>query len=66
MKIWECKIGGVESVMPGADLHMRHAISAAYRQITGREPHFIFSGWGGQLTDDELDVIDEGTQDETR
>lgn len=55
MKIWTCKIGEVdaEKLPCGADLPMRKAIVAAYRQITGEEPEFIFSGWGGELDEGE-------------
>lgn len=51
-KIWFCKIGEVEDgVLPaGADLPMRNALSAAYTAMTGLQPEFCFSGWGGELT----------------
>lgn len=60
MKIWTCKIGECDSVnlAPGADLPMRIAISTAYRQMTGKEPDFIFSGWTGELTKEERAIVD--------
>ena len=60
LKIWTCKIGEVEGVLvpPGADFPMREAVSRAYREITGEEPEFIFSGWGGELTAVEREVME--------
>lgn len=54
-KIWECKIGEVEAkyLEPGSDSPMRRAIEKAYKELTGQEPEFIFSGWGGELTPGE-------------
>lgn len=49
-RIWECKIGGVASELPqGADSPMREAVAEAFREVTGYEPQFIFSGWGAKL-----------------
>lgn len=61
MKIWDCKIGGVDrSKLPdGADLPMRNAIRQAYKELTGEEPQFIFSGWGGKLTKIEREIVSE-------
>ncbi len=54
MNIWTCKIGeNVDALPPGADSPMRAAVARAYREITGRDPDFIFSGWGGALTEGE-------------
>ncbi len=60
-KIWECKIGEVDDskLAIGADLPMREAIKRAYKELTGEEPEFVFSGWGGSLTQTEREVIDE-------
>lgn len=54
-KIWDCKIGFAnEAELPdGADAPMREAVRRAYLELTGWEPEFIFSGWGGQLTASE-------------
>lgn len=59
MKIWDCKIGEVsEGELPdGADLPMRDAIREAYLKITGREPQFMFSGWGGSLTPVQRKIV---------
>lgn len=60
MKIWTCKIGQVPSIPSGADLPMREAIAKAYREITGVDPEFIFSGWGGELDPFEQEVAYPG------
>lgn len=59
MKIWSCKIGMAtdEQVPEGADLPMRDAIKAAYKNITGVEPDFVLSGWDASLTAGEKSVI---------
>lgn len=59
MKIWECKIGEVDElhVPKGGDQPMRQAVRKAYRELTGEEPTFIFSGWGAKLTDIERDTV---------
>lgn len=60
MKIWDCKIGECDDSLlpPGADGPMREAVARAYREITGLEPGFIFSGWGGELTEGERAVVE--------
>lgn len=60
-KIWTCKIGGCKaSDLPdGANKPMRIAVQRAYRRITGKSPIFTFSGWGGELTDIEREVVEE-------
>lgn len=37
---------------------MREAVARAYREITGRDPDFIFSGWGAELTEGECAVVE--------
>src|SRR5216117_3983789 len=60
MQVWECKIGGSATGLPaGADYPMRRAIERAYREITGEDPEFIFSGWDGDLTESELAVVED-------
>ena len=61
MKIWTCKIGEVDNtkVPPGGDLPMRIAITKAYIELTGVEPTFLFSGWGGELTELERAVVED-------
>jgi hypothetical protein len=39
-------------------LPMRQAVARAYRELTGQEPDFIFSGWGGGLDEYEQATID--------
>lgn len=61
MKIWSCKIGevGAEKLPLGADGPMREAVGRAYREITGEDPRFIFSGWGAELTEGERAVVED-------
>lgn len=58
-KIWTCKIGAVtpENLPLGSDLPMRRAVSDEFFRLTGKEPEYIFSGWGGELTPDERAVV---------
>lgn len=60
-KVWMCKIGVVGDLKlpPGADGPMRTAIERAFREITGRDAEFTFSGWGGELTEGEKLVVDK-------
>jgi hypothetical protein len=60
MKIWGCKIGEVDAAkLPnGADNPMREAVARAYREITGEEPRFLFSGWGAELSGSERAVVE--------
>jgi len=60
MKIWFCKIGETEpeNVRSGGDSPMRVAVAQAYREITGKEPTFCFSGWAGQLTEPERAAVE--------
>jgi len=59
MKIWDCKIGEVDDVPAGSDFPMREAVKRAYFEITGKEPTFLFSGWGGNLTETERAVAEK-------
>jgi hypothetical protein len=58
MKIWECKIGETSAIPDGADAPMRQAVAQAYREIAGRDPDFIFSGWGARLKEAERAVVE--------
>lgn len=62
-RIWTCKIGAAESVPPGGDFPMREAIARAYRELTGSDPEFIFSGWGGELTEGERACVEDRLPD---
>jgi hypothetical protein len=42
---------------------MRDAVAEAYKQLTGTEPAFIFSGWGGELDECELAVVENRLPD---
>lgn len=58
-RIWECKIGSEDAgiLRPGADSPMRRAVEAAFRQVTGVEASFTFSGWGAELTPTQAEVV---------
>jgi hypothetical protein len=58
-KIWTCKIGEAGDLPEGSDRPMREAVTEAYRKLTGKEPNFCFSGWGGQLSKIEREVAEE-------
>ena len=62
-KIWTCKIGErpiaeFENFPRGSDSPMRRSAREAYQAITGHEPDFIFSGWGGELTEGERAAVE--------
>lgn len=67
MKIWTCKIGEVvdAKVPSGGDLPMREAVQAAYRKLTGEEPEFCFSGWGGELDEIQREIIQGDSKSKT-
>lgn len=58
-QVWSCKIGIVgDVVLPGgADFPMRIAIQKAFREVTGVDAEFTFSGWNAQLTEAEKNVV---------
>lgn len=58
--VWECKIGliGVTTLPNGADAPMREAVSKAFREVTGQDRGFLFSGWGGELNPIELAIAE--------
>ncbi len=60
-RIWSCKIGEEfpEELPPGSDGPMREAVQRAYREITGVDAEFIFSGWNGALDEVERRVVME-------
>jgi hypothetical protein len=64
-KIWYVKIGEIDeedlrAAHPGpADPPMREAVEEAYRRVTGRDPDFVFSGWGAELTEAERAVVED-------
>jgi hypothetical protein len=59
--VWFCHVGEIdrEKLPAGDDLPMRHAVEAAYRAVTGREPQFIFSGWGHPLPEKYRAVVED-------
>lgn len=58
--IWTVKIGimGSAALPSGADWPMRNAVEKAFKEVTGRDSEFAFSGWGAELTEPELAVIE--------
>lgn len=60
LKIWACKIGEIADKVlpPGSDWPMRDAVQKAYRELTGEDNKFCFSGWGGELTEPERAVVE--------
>ena len=65
-RTWYCKIGEGYLRVDGADRPMREAVAAAYRELTGEEPDFIFSGWGAELTESERAVVEDRLPDDPR
>lgn len=61
--MWECKVGFVSTLPEGADHPMRQAIARAFKEISGYEPDFIFSGWGAALRESERAVVDDRLPD---
>jgi hypothetical protein len=57
-RIWTCKIGESEFDHSGMDSPMREAVREAYKRVTGVEAEFLFSGWGGELTEPERAVVE--------
>jgi hypothetical protein len=58
--IWSCKIGETDKPLPpGADAPMRKAVEQAYRELTGEEAVFNFSGWGAKLSESERAVVED-------
>jgi acetylornithine deacetylase/succinyl-diaminopimelate desuccinylase-like protein len=59
--IWHCKIGETDwyALPDGSDLPMHKAVAQAYRELTGRDPEYIFSGWNGELTEGERNCVNE-------
>jgi hypothetical protein len=57
---WSCRIGQVprHGLPDWSDRLMREAVARAYLEISGHEPHFIFSGWAGELTEAEQAVLE--------
>jgi hypothetical protein len=58
MKVWSCKIGEVLDLPPGSDAPMRQAVARAYKELTGENAYFCFSGWGAKLTEEERAVVE--------
>lgn len=58
-RIWTCKIGASDAVLSsGADQIMRAAVGLQFKELTGKDPEFCFSGWGGELTECEHAVVE--------
>lgn len=59
-QIWWCKIGGRTKVPveQGGDLHMRLVVIKEFEELTNTKPEYIFSGWNGQLTEEQRLSVD--------
>ncbi len=59
--IWTCKIGPADrdALDQPADEPMRKAVQAAFREVTGHDEDYCFSGWGGALTEAERAVVED-------
>lgn len=61
-RIWECKIGGAipgfVKLPSGLDGPMRSAIQRAFREVTGVDAQFCFSGWGAKLVEAERACVE--------
>lgn len=60
-KVWYCKIGECEpeDLLHNSDQPMRDAVAKEYQARTGKEPDFIFSRWGAELTEPERAVVED-------
>lgn len=60
-QVWKCKVGIKGSVnLPfGADFPMRQAIKRAFKEITGVDAEFCFSGWNASLEETEIRVVED-------
>ena len=63
--VWTCKIGWADraALPPGSDAPMRDAVERAFRELTGHDAKFTFSGWGGSLTEGELACVEDRLPD---
>ncbi len=57
--VWKCKVGllGEVDLPDGPDLPMREAVQRAFKELTGVDAQFVFSGWGGELSDMERSIV---------
>lgn len=63
-RVWTCKIGGrVGRLSGGADAPMRRAVADAFTAETGCPVEFCFSGWGDDLDESELAVVEDRAPD---
>jgi hypothetical protein len=65
---WTCQVGELPSVEldahgGGMDDPMRQAVIRAYRLVAGRNPDYLFSGWGGPLAERERAAHENRTPD---
>lgn len=63
---WSCQIGEVDRAkLPGgSDLPMRQAVARAYKELTGEEPEYVFSGWGFELPERYRAVVEDRLPDD--
>lgn len=66
--VWTCHIG-VEAPCPlplSADFPMRERVMEAFLDVTGVPAVAVFSGWGGDFTEAQKDLIAEGPPNSER
>ena len=57
--IWTCTVVGESDMIDvAADAPMREAVESAFLKVTGVEPKYTFSGFGGKLTITQECVIE--------
>lgn len=61
--VWYCKVGFASNLPPAADSPMRNAVGQAFCDMLGEWPEFTFSGWGQELTEAELAVVENRLPD---
>lgn len=59
-KMWHCEIGEVDGdkIPMGGDYPMRVAVAKAFKDLTGEDNIFIFSGWGNKLSEGRRAVVE--------
>jgi hypothetical protein len=63
-QIWGCQIGGKYlRLPPGSDGPMRTAVEKAFKEITGLDAQFTFSGWSETLSESRRAVLENRLPD---
>lgn len=64
-RMWHCEIGEVDcgKIPMGGDSPMRDAVAKAFKDLTGEDDVFIFSGWGNKLSEGRRAVVENRMPD---